>query len=54
MTEFDLHTKVDLENGNPAFAKPVLYAGTVDLAECSIEIQNLFLFFFEGGKFKKT
>lgn len=26
MTELDLHTKVDLENGNPAFAKPVLPA----------------------------
>jgi len=26
MTEFDLHTKVDLENGSPAFAKPVLAA----------------------------
>jgi hypothetical protein len=26
MTEFDLHTKVDLENGSPAFAKPVLGA----------------------------
>jgi len=23
----DTHTKVDLENGSPAFAKPVLYAG---------------------------
>ena len=32
MTEFDLHTKVDLENGSPAFAKPVLPAGTVNLA----------------------
>ena len=27
MTEFYLHTKVDLENGSPAFAKPVLPAG---------------------------
>lgn len=35
-----------------AFAKPLLYAGTVDLVECSIGIQNLFLFFFKGGKFK--
>ena len=26
MTKFDLHTKVDLENGNPAFAKPVFPA----------------------------
>ncbi len=26
MTEDDLHTKVDLENGSPAFAKPVLVA----------------------------
>jgi hypothetical protein len=26
MTEDDLHTKVDLENGSPAFAKPVLAA----------------------------
>jgi len=24
MTEDNLHTKVDLENGSPAFAKPVL------------------------------
>jgi hypothetical protein len=32
MTEFDLHTKVDLENGNPAFAKPVLAAAAVDLS----------------------
>jgi site-specific DNA-methyltransferase (adenine-specific) len=31
MTEFDLHTKVDLENGNPAFAKPVL--GAVPISE---------------------
>ena len=27
MTEDNLLTKVDLENGSPAFAKPVLYAG---------------------------
>lgn len=27
MTEDNLHTKVDLGNGSPAFAKPVLYAG---------------------------
>ena len=27
MTEDNLHTKVDLENVSPAFAKPVLYAG---------------------------
>ena len=26
MTEYSLHTKVDLENGSPAFAKPVLEA----------------------------
>lgn len=26
MTEDNLHTKVDLENESPAFAKPVLYA----------------------------
>jgi len=26
MTEDNLHTKVDLENGSPAFAKPVLGA----------------------------
>jgi hypothetical protein len=51
MTEDNLHTKVDLENESPAFAKPLLYAGTVDLVECSIGIQNLFIFFFEGGKF---
>jgi hypothetical protein len=29
MTEDNLHTKVDLENGSPAFAKPVLVAGVV-------------------------
>ena len=29
MTEDNLHTKVDLENGSPAFAKPVLCAGAV-------------------------
>ena len=27
MTEFEHTTKVDFENGSPAFAKPVLYAG---------------------------
>ena len=27
MMKDNLHTKVDLENGSPAFAKPVLYAG---------------------------
>ena len=32
----DIHTKVDLENGNPAFAKPVLYAGAVEKAQISI------------------
>ena len=26
MMKDNLHTKVDLENGSPAFAKPVLYA----------------------------
>ena len=36
MTEDNLHTKVDLENGNPAFAKPVLYAGAVEKAQISI------------------
>ena len=29
MTEDNLHTKVDLENGSPAFAKPVLGEGAV-------------------------
>jgi len=29
MTEDNLHTKVDLENGSPAFAKPVLAAGGI-------------------------
>lgn len=29
MTEDNLHTKVDLEDGSPAFAKPVLCAGAV-------------------------
>ena len=32
----NLHTKVDLENGSPAFAKPVLYAGAVEKAQISI------------------
>ena len=32
MTEFEHTTKVDLENGSPAFAKPVLQAGAVNLA----------------------
>ena len=32
MTEDNLTTKFDLENGSPAFAKPVLPAGTVNLA----------------------
>jgi len=32
MTEDNLHTKIDLENGSPAFAKPVLPAGAVYLA----------------------
>ena len=36
MTEDSLHTKVDLENGSPAFAKPVLYAGAVEKAQISI------------------
>jgi len=36
MTEDNLHTKVDLENGSPAFAKPVLYAGAVEKAQISI------------------
>ena len=36
MTEDNLHTKVDLENGSPAFAKPVLYAGAVEKARISI------------------
>jgi site-specific DNA-methyltransferase (adenine-specific) len=38
MTEFDLHTKVDLENGSPAFAKPVLAAvpfSEVYLEDCT-------------------
>ena len=34
--EVDTHTKVDLENGSPAFAKPVLYAGAVEKAQISI------------------
>ena len=36
MTEDNLHTTVDLENGSPAFAKPVLYAGAVEKARISI------------------
>jgi site-specific DNA-methyltransferase (adenine-specific) len=36
MTEFEHTTKVDLENGSPAFAKPVLYAGAVEKARISI------------------
>lgn len=33
MTENNTTTNVQLENGNPAFAKPVLYAGTVNSAK---------------------
>ena len=40
MTEFDLHTKVDLENGSPTFAKPVLYEVPTYLAESQIVILN--------------
>ena len=36
MTEFEHTTKVDLENGSPAFANPVLYAGAVEKAQISI------------------
>ena len=36
MMKYNLHTKVDLENGSPAFAKPVLYAGAVEKAQISI------------------
>ena len=36
MTEDNITTKVDLENGSPAFAKPVLYAGAVEEAQISI------------------
>ncbi len=32
MTKDNLRTKVDLENGSPAFAKPVLAAAAVDLS----------------------
>ena len=38
MTEDNLHTKVDLENGSPAFAKPVLAAvpfSEVYLEDCT-------------------
>ena len=36
MMKDNLHTKVDLENRSPAFAKPVLYAGAVEKAQISI------------------
>ena len=36
MMKDNLHTKVGLENGSPAFAKPVLYAGAVEKAQISI------------------
>jgi site-specific DNA-methyltransferase (adenine-specific) len=36
MTEDNITTNVQLENGSPAFAKPVLYAGAVDKARISI------------------
>ena len=36
MTEDNLHTKVDLENGSPAFAKPMLPAGAVGLRVLSL------------------
>ena len=36
MTEYNTTTNVQLENGSPAFAKPVLYAGAVEKAQISI------------------
>ena len=36
MTEDNITTNVQLENGSPAFAKPVLYAGAVEKAQISI------------------
>lgn len=36
MTEYNTTTNVQLENGSPAFAKPVLYAGAVEKARISI------------------
>lgn len=36
MTENNITTNVQLENGSPAFAKPVLYAGAVEKARISI------------------
>jgi len=36
----DTHTKVDLGNGSPAFAKPVLYEVPTYLAGCPIETLN--------------
>jgi len=44
MIEVQNQLEIKPENGNST--KPLLYAGTVDLVECSIGIQNLFLFFF--------
>ena len=40
MTEDNLHTKVDLENGSPAFAKPVLYEVPTYLVESSFGTLN--------------
>ncbi len=40
MTKDNLHTKVDLENESPAFAKPVLYEVPTCLAGCSIGNEN--------------
>lgn len=50
MTEFDLHTKVDLENGSPAFAKPVLGAvpfTIVHLEDCTKALKRFTDNFFD-------
>ena len=40
MKEVDLHTKVDLENGSPAFAKPVLPAVSLTLEQIEQELNS--------------
>ena len=50
MTEDNLHTKVDLENGSPAFAKPVLGAvplSVVHLEDCTKALKRFSDNFFD-------
>ena len=53
MTKDNLHTKVDLENGNPAFAKPVLYAGRYYSTNVELEHRTKVLFKKIAERWKK-